>query len=104
MASPKDPSPRPAEVPAAREAPPLPPCLRAAATVPWLPRSARMLLIASGVGPTEAARLVGVSSESIRKWRLKAEAEGTMPSAPKATDGSAPAPEPSMPTPSVSAR
>ena len=41
-----------------------------------------LMLIAAGMKREEVAESIGTTTESLRRWRARAEAEGTMPSAP----------------------
>lgn len=67
--------------------------------VPPEVREHALLLLASGMKRREVAEEIGVSTESLRIWRKRAEKEGTMPEPPRADPQVEPSspPPPSMP-------
>lgn len=71
--------------------------------VPVEVREHALLLLASGIRPCVVATQVGVSTESLRLWRLQAVKMGTMPKPPRGgaetstSDSSPPPPKPSVP-------
>ncbi len=86
----------------------LPPCppfdRKGGGPVPPEVRSHALLLLASGIKPSVVASQIGVSRESLRLWRHRAEREGTMPKPPSLSGStvepgpsSAPSPAPTLP-------
>lgn len=60
--------------------------------VPEAVRRHALGMVASGIRPRLVARQIGVTSEALRLWRRKAEAEGTMPTAASEPPADAQAP------------
>jgi len=60
-------------------------------------REEALKLVASGMGRGQAAKAVGTTTESLRRWVLEAKAKGTMPAGPKHASSGALVPSPPSP-------